>query len=125
MRSPDSEATPLVRIYLVRHGETQANRDGIIQGQQDMALNAMGEEQARLVGEALKGVEFGRAFSSDLSRAVKVRGSALSKWWCGCLRSHCADRRGNSGASSGGRARQRGGAARKGECTGSRGGFSR
>ncbi|KAF8197578.1 phosphoglycerate mutase-like protein [Pholiota molesta] len=47
MTSPDSEAAPLVRIYLVRHGETQANRDGIIQGQQDMALNAMGEEQAR------------------------------------------------------------------------------
>lgn len=62
----------LLRVYLVRHGETQANRDGIIQGQQDTRLNALGEEQARLVGEALKGEEFGCAFSSDLSRARMV-----------------------------------------------------
>ncbi|KAF9484702.1 phosphoglycerate mutase-like protein [Pholiota conissans] len=66
------------RVYLVRHGETQANRDGIIQGQQDTVLNAMGEEQARLVGEALKDVEFRLAFSSDLSRAVKTAEAILA-----------------------------------------------
>ena len=64
-----------MRVYIVRHGETQENRDGIIQGQQDTFLNAIGVEQARMVGEALKDVKFGIAFSSDLSRAVKVRGS--------------------------------------------------
>jgi probable phosphoglycerate mutase len=64
-----------VRVYIVRHGETQENRDGIIQGQQDTALNAVGLEQARMVGEALKDAKLGVAFSSDLSRALKVRGS--------------------------------------------------
>lgn len=66
-------ATPIARIYLVRHGETQANRDEIIQGHQDTALNEKGFEQARLVGEALKRVRFHDvAFSSDLCRAVNV-----------------------------------------------------
>lgn len=62
----------VARVYLVRHGETQANRDGIIQGQQDTQLNALGVEQARIVGEALKEEEIGCAFSSDLSRARKA-----------------------------------------------------
>ena len=64
-----------MRVYIVRHGETQENRDGIIQGQRDTFLNAIGSEQARMVGEALKDAKLGIAFSSDLSRAVKVRGS--------------------------------------------------
>ena len=63
----------VVRVYIVRHGETQENRDGIIQGQRDTSLNAIGLEQARMVGEALKDAKLGVAFSSDLGRAVKVR----------------------------------------------------
>ena len=62
----------VVQVYIVRHGETQENRDGIIQGQRDTVLNAIGLEQARMVGEALKDAKLGIAFSSDLSRAVKV-----------------------------------------------------
>jgi probable phosphoglycerate mutase len=64
----------VVRVYIVRHGETQENMDGVIQGQRDTALNANGEGQAWMVGEALKDAKIGVAFSSDLSRAVKVRG---------------------------------------------------
>jgi len=60
-----------VRVYIVRHGETQENRDGIIQGHRDTFLNAIGLEQARMAGEALKDAKLGIAFSSDLSRAVK------------------------------------------------------
>ena len=64
---------PIARIYLVRHGETQANRDEIIQGHSDTTLNERGFEQARLLGEALKRIRFHEiAFSSDLCRAVSV-----------------------------------------------------
>lgn len=63
-----------MRVYLIRHGETQENRNGMIQGQQDTELNANGVRQAWMVGEALKDARIGVAFSSDLSRAVKVRG---------------------------------------------------
>ena len=69
---------PIARIYLVRHGKTQANRDEIIQGHQDTALNERGFEQARLLGEALREVKFyDVAFSSDLCRAVSVSGTPL------------------------------------------------
>ena len=70
--------TPIARIYLVRHGETQANLDEIIQGHQDTALNERGLEQARLLGEALKKIKFHDvAFSSDLRRAVSVSDALL------------------------------------------------
>jgi len=67
----------IVRVYVVRHGETQENRDGIIQGQRDTSLNAIGLEQARMVGEALKDARLGIAFSSDLGRAVKTAEAIL------------------------------------------------
>jgi len=71
--------TPIARIYLVRHGETQANRDKIIQGHQDTALNEKGFQQARLLGEALKKIKFyDVAFSSDLCRAVSTADEILT-----------------------------------------------
>jgi probable phosphoglycerate mutase len=70
------------RVYIVRHGETEANRQGIIQGQMDTALNEVGVEQARMVGEFLKGVRFDRALSSDLSRATKVCGFIIGMELC-------------------------------------------
>jgi 2,3-bisphosphoglycerate-dependent phosphoglycerate mutase len=62
-----------IRVYLVRHGETQANRDGVIQGQLDTELNAEGVEQARRTADALENVSFAAAHASDLRRAAKVR----------------------------------------------------
>ncbi|THH17118.1 hypothetical protein EW146_g3629 [Bondarzewia mesenterica] len=62
----------VARVYIVRHGETEENRRGIIQGHLDTQLNADGIEQARRVAEALRAVPFDSAISSDLSRAAKV-----------------------------------------------------
>ena len=64
--------TITMRVYLVRHGETQENREGIIQGQKDTELNEAGLKQAGLLGEALKDVKFSLGFSSDLKRAYNV-----------------------------------------------------
>lgn len=65
-----------MRVWVVRHGETQANRDGIIQGQMDVPLNEEGLRQAEIVAQALKGrlgnSGFDFAYTSDLSRAAKV-----------------------------------------------------
>ena len=63
----------IARFYLVRHGETEENRLGIMQGQMDTKLNEAGIWQARLTARALESVEFIEAYSSDLSRATKVR----------------------------------------------------
>ncbi|KAF7295587.1 Phosphoglycerate mutase-like protein [Mycena indigotica] len=63
---------PFARVYIVRHGETQENRDSIIQGQLDTELNKLGEQQAAQAARALKDVKFDAAYSSDLRRAVKT-----------------------------------------------------
>lgn len=63
---------PVVRLYIVRHGETNENRMGIMQGQLDTQLNNDGIQQARLCARWLKDVEFDVAISSDLHRAAKV-----------------------------------------------------
>jgi probable phosphoglycerate mutase len=63
---------PLAHIYIVRHGETHENRAGIIQGQLDTKLNDAGIMQAEMLGEAMKGVKFAKAWTSDLGRASEV-----------------------------------------------------
>lgn len=60
------------RVYLVRHGETDGNRNKIIQGQLDIPLNKIGLEQAARVADVLRVVKFDVALSSDLSRAKEV-----------------------------------------------------
>lgn len=77
MSSPSSPI--LARIYIVRHGETDENRKGIIQGQIDTKLNEEGVMQAKKVAEAFRDspVEFEKAWTSDLGRAVAVRFSPL------------------------------------------------
>jgi bisphosphoglycerate-dependent phosphoglycerate mutase len=63
---------PTARIYIVRHGETEENRQGIIQGHLDSKLNATGLEQSEAVAKALQSIPFDTAWSSDLSRAAQV-----------------------------------------------------
>ena len=57
-------------IYLVRHGETDWNLAGRVQGQADNDLNETGREQARLTAKKLFGVTFDAAFCSTLIRAI-------------------------------------------------------
>ncbi|CCM00009.1 uncharacterized protein FIBRA_02034 [Fibroporia radiculosa] len=63
----------IARVYIVRHGETEENRLGIMQGQLDTKLNALGVKQAQLAAGALERVPFDKAYSSDLDRAAKVQ----------------------------------------------------
>lgn len=59
-------------LWLVRHGETASNADGIFQGQLDVPLNACGEMQARHAAAALRGISFDAIYASDLSRAAST-----------------------------------------------------
>jgi probable phosphoglycerate mutase len=59
-------------VYLIRHGETDWNRDRRIQGQSDTPLNEAGREQSRQLGRRLVEVRFDLAFASDLRRAVET-----------------------------------------------------
>ncbi|KAI0636623.1 phosphoglycerate mutase-like protein [Trametes polyzona] len=64
--------TVVVRVYLVRHGETDHNRQEVIQGQLDTPLNAAGARQAALAADALADVPLSAAYASDLVRASKT-----------------------------------------------------
>ncbi len=67
------------RIILVRHGETNWNREGRFQGQIDIALNNNGESQANAAGDFLKKVGIDKAFSSSMSRPLKTAEIILRK----------------------------------------------
>ena len=61
-----------MKVYLVRHGETEWNRRGTIQGQADIPLNEKGEDLAFLTGQKMKDIPFKRIYTSPLSRARRT-----------------------------------------------------
>lgn len=61
-----------MKIFLIRHGETDWNLQGRFQGIEDIDLNKNGEEQALLCGKALLGESFTAVIASPLIRARKT-----------------------------------------------------
>jgi len=59
-------------FYFLRHGQTDWNVEGRIQGHTDTPLNATGIEQARQAAELLKSHPITRIISSPLIRALKT-----------------------------------------------------
>jgi 2,3-bisphosphoglycerate-dependent phosphoglycerate mutase len=64
--------TETTRIILVRHGETDWNAIGRIQGQSDTPLNAIGKIQAQRVAHRLAREAVQALYSSDLARAFET-----------------------------------------------------
>lgn len=62
-------AKPGSRIVLVRHGQTDYNVGGRVQGQIDIPLNNVGRQQARVMGPHVADYEPKLIVTSDLSRA--------------------------------------------------------
>lgn len=56
-------------IYIVRHGETSANVEGVLQGWTENPLNENGMILARITGKELKKIRFDECISSPLLRA--------------------------------------------------------
>ncbi len=59
-------------IYIVRHGQTDWNVKGIMQGRTDIPLNEVGINQALETKEKLKDINFDKVFSSPLKRAYET-----------------------------------------------------
>ena len=62
----------MTELYLVRHGETDWNRQHRIQGLTDIPLNETGREQARAAGRLLARREWDGIIASPLSRAMET-----------------------------------------------------
>jgi broad specificity phosphatase PhoE len=61
------------QIYLIRHGETDWNAKGLLQGQSDIPLNKEGEKQTiEAAKKHFKKIKFAAIFSSDLVRAKRT-----------------------------------------------------
>ncbi len=58
-----------MKLIIIRHGETEENKQGIIQGHLPGTLSEEGIEQAKKVADRLKDEEIDYIFSSDSDRA--------------------------------------------------------
>jgi broad specificity phosphatase PhoE len=62
-----------MKIILIRHGESEANAQGIMQGQKvDKSLSKLGREQATKLAKRLKNEKIEAIYSSDLKRAKET-----------------------------------------------------
>ncbi len=61
-----------MRLYLIRHGQTDCNAKGLLQGRADVPLNEKGRELALLTGKALEEIPFDLIITSPLNRAVET-----------------------------------------------------
>ena len=71
----------MYKIVLLRHGESQWNKENRFTGWTDVDLTEKGEEEARTAGTLMKaeGFQFDIAFTSVLTRAVRTLWIALEK----------------------------------------------
>ena len=72
---------PPLRLVLLRHGESDWNRENRFTGWTDVDLSAKGIEEARAAGRSLAGagLRFDLAFTSVLKRAIRTLWIALEE----------------------------------------------
>ena len=66
-----------MKLYIVRHGESESNRKNCWTGWLDVALTKKGIADAERVRETLDGIKFDKVYSSDLKRAKATAEIAL------------------------------------------------
>lgn len=78
-----------MKLYLVRHGETELNKKGVYYGWTDCGLTKQGEIQGDNLGKFFEKIPLDYIYSSSLKRAVltaekirKSRDIPLIKWDC-------------------------------------------
>lgn len=66
-----------MKVFMIRHGESETNKNGLWTGWLDPPLTEKGREGAESVGRLLSGISFDKIYSSDLSRAKNTAEIAL------------------------------------------------
>ena len=59
-------------IYVIRHGQTDLNKEGKLQGRQGLPLNDIGKKQAEDLFRELVDIKFDYVFSSPQERAIET-----------------------------------------------------
>lgn len=67
-----------MELYIARHGETEWNREGRLQGWDDSPLTSLGEKQAEALGERLKELSLYKVYMSPLGRVESTAQIALA-----------------------------------------------
>ena len=67
----------MMKVYIVRHGQSINNRDKLWSGWMDIPLTEKGVTDAQKAGKVLSGVVFDKIYSSDLIRARQTLETAL------------------------------------------------
>ena len=66
-----------MKVYFIRHGESETNLNGRWTGWLDAPLTGKGKEDAMKAGEYIKNIKFDKVYSSDLSRAENTAEIAI------------------------------------------------
>ncbi|HEU4759214.1 MAG TPA: histidine phosphatase family protein, partial [Dehalococcoidia bacterium] len=59
-----------MRLFLVRHAESQGNREMRLQGRQDFPLTSLGRRQADALGARFSGRQLSGVYASPIRRAL-------------------------------------------------------
>jgi alpha-ribazole phosphatase len=72
-----------MRLYLIRHGETDYNRNKRYCGHTDLPLNETGRKQVKGLRERFRNIKINFLYCSDLSRAKETAEIAFPDWKAG------------------------------------------
>lgn len=71
-----------MKLYMIRHGQSEANLKGEFAGWSPVPLTPKGEEDARAAGRLIRHIPFDKVYSSNLLRAIQTQQLALPEAEC-------------------------------------------
>ena len=71
-----------MKLFMIRHGQSEANLQTFYTGQTDVKLTALGESQAAAIRPILADIPFDKVFCSDLTRTAETKRFALPDVAC-------------------------------------------